>query len=298
MDSKVDKKKSKKSKLVRIFGFKRVRNYFRHKTSEQSQDQTNNVRNYQKENASSSDRKTSVNVSKRRRQKLIVQEPSEPETSILNRPSTSALERARIQATSYPKPDVLSTDISPSTMKTRLSYDLSVLECLICLINGILIKMFDLDRYSFLLLGLLRSCLSRSYLMETFLLHMNIFSCYSVVRTLHYLITFDISLYTILSVILLSCIAIFTYHAQDNKVDYKVVLFWICIGDIIVRGMAINLYCFIVIGLSVLSTPIVFGMYLLWRFMRFLDKKCKGNFSPSQPAPSETILQRIERWFR
>ncbi|CAF0989059.1 unnamed protein product [Adineta ricciae] len=236
MDSKIDKKKSKKSKLARIFRFKRLRNYFQHPTSEQSQVQTNNTRAYQKEDASSSDQKTSVDVCKRRRQKLIMREPKtiaqtsnhQQHISIVNRPCTCALARARIQATSYQKPDVLCTGASRSTMKIPLA---------------------------------------RS------------------------------DLYTTLSAILLSCIATRTYHTQDKKDAYAGFLVGICVGDIIVRGMAINLYCFIIIGLSIVATPILFGVYMLHRFVKFLDKKREGNFSRPQPVP-ETILQRIGRWLK
>jgi len=119
---------------------------------------------------------------------------------------------------------------------------------LYCLWSG----WISLNRYILLFLGFTSSfcCWTWTYTYRIMLASVIIFNCYSIIRTLYCLVILDICLYNILSLALFGTTIVLGYYIRDKKDDLHLFLFAICIGDIIIKGLTINVYGAVFIGLS------------------------------------------------
>lgn len=202
--------------------------------------------------------------------------------SPLNNSSIFILCETHAQTTIYQKPDetqeMLSTSIPRRTLQSTVKSESvsnnhgnatsqhRLHETMKCVLNNsyilifiafffyyLLSKSISLNRYTLLFLGFVSAlCSGKDHCSRIACAFVIIFDCYSIIRTLYCLVILDITLYNIFSLALLSGAAVFGYYIKDDKNIYDNLPFMICIGDIIIRGITINVYYAVFIGLIII----------------------------------------------
>jgi len=126
----------------------------------------------------------------------------------------------------------------------------------------------SLNRYILLFLGFTSSfcCWTWTYTYRITHGSVIIFNCYSIIRILYCLVILDISLYNILSLTLFGTAIVLRYYNTDEIYDSDLFLFAICIVDIIIKGMTINVYWTVFTGLScvIIITLMFYIFKMVW----------------------------------